>query len=422
MALIDRKLEDWKRKLLDLTRRNPALFFKPEKPFNLRLSAPDAQRLLSGLLVDEKKRFLFIPPPIQAADPDGAESAELEDEDDGAPAVAGPEDICFATKDGKALRRRIKSLHRAAQADFEERALETLHLALGLLHWSDGGSETCISPLLLVPVRIARDAEKDLYTLGPADDDPVVNPSLAAKLGESFRLTLPDLPEDWEDKQSYAAWLDGICEAVRPYKWSVEDSVWLARFSFHKLSLYHDLKTNAERLKDSALIHALAGEPYVGAGGDVPALPDEKNLDREIRPHESYVVLDADSSQLVCIEAVDRGHNLIVQGPPGTGKSQTIVNLVAQLLAKGKTVLFVSEKIAALEVVFNRLKSVGLGNLCLELHSHKANKREVVCELANTLSARPRVNAESHQNDLWDGPGFVDTEFMQPDSSRTARG
>lgn len=144
MALIDRKLEDWKRKLLDLTRRNPALFFKPQKPFNLRVQSPDPQRLLQRLLVDEKGRYIFIPPPL----PDSDVSDEVEDIEDDASALfasPGPEDIVFVGKDGKALRRRIKTLHRAAHEDFEERALQTLHLAFGLLNWSEGGSEICTS-------------------------------------------------------------------------------------------------------------------------------------------------------------------------------------------------------------------------------------------------------------------------------------
>ena len=80
-----------------------------------------------------------------------------------------------------------------------------------------------------------------------------------------------------------------------------------------------------------------------------------------------------------------RGADLVVDGPPGTGKSQTIANIIAETLAAGKTVLFVSAKVAALEVVKRRLDQCGLGDFCLELHSHKANKKEVVAELGRCL-------------------------------------
>src|SRR5262249_45838309 len=111
------------------------------------------------------------------------------------------------------------------------------------------------------------------------------------------------------------------------------------------------------------------------------------DLDRDFPPESTFQVIDADSSQLRAIAAVARGHDLVLEGPPGTGKSQTITNLIAQALADGKSVLFVAEKMAALQVVYNRLVSVGLGEFCLEIHSTKANKRAVMKELASALDA-----------------------------------
>src|SRR5205085_12383510 len=110
-------------------------------------------------------------------------------------------------------------------------------------------------------------------------------------------------------------------------------------------------------------------------------------------PEKTFHMLDADGSQRLCLEAAARGRSFVLQGPPGTGKSQTIANLIADCLANGKTVLFVSEKMAALEVVFKRLRQVGLGDFCLELHSHKANKREVVAELRRSLEERQQAAA-----------------------------
>jgi len=74
-----------------------------------------------------------------------------------------------------------------------------------------------------------------------------------------------------------------------------------------------------------------------------------------------------------------------MQGPPGTGKSQTITNIIGECIAQGKSVLFVSDKMAPLENVYKRLRAVGLSHFCLELHSNKANKREVVAELKKSL-------------------------------------
>src|SRR5205814_10126544 len=140
------------------------------------------------------------------------------------------------------------------------------------------------------------------------------------------------------------------------------------------------------QVHDHPLIQALAG--VTGAAARETPL-EEKDLDALQDPARVYHILDADGSQRLCLEAAARGESFVLIGPPGTGKSQTIANLIADRLAHGQRVLFVSDKMAALEVVYERLRHVGLGDYCLELHSHKANKREVVAELARCLSERP---------------------------------
>ena len=88
-----------------------------------------------------------------------------------------------------------------------------------------------------------------------------------------------------------------------------------------------------------------------------------------MRPQDTYSVLDADSSQQFAIQAAISGQSFVLQGPPGTGKSPTIANIIAEFIARDKTVLFVSEKQAALEVVYKRLSDVGLDDLCLPTQS-----------------------------------------------------
>ncbi len=119
---------------------------------------------------------------------------------------------------------------------------------------------------------------------------------------------------------------------------------------------------------------------------------DDDKIDPLIPPTNMVHVTDADSSQAVAIEEVRLGRHLVIQGPPGTGKSQTITNLIATAVKAGKKVLFVAEKMAALEVVHSRLERLGLGPICLELHSSKANKKTVLEEIARTLAlGRPKV-------------------------------
>ena len=172
-------------------------------------------------------------------------------------------------------------------------------------------------------------------------------------------------------------------------RWEVVESAALGVFNFQKLAMWEDLGRNAERVKAHPLCRAIAGDAAVSLA------PPERSARRgatstSVVPPEAAVhILDADSSQHEAIEAVKRGAHLVMDGPPGTGKSQTIANIIAEALAAGKTVLFVSEKTAALEVVKRRLDRCGLGDFCLELHSHKANKKQVVAELGRCLELPP---------------------------------
>ena len=105
------------------------------------------------------------------------------------------------------------------------------------------------------------------------------------------------------------------------------------------------------------------------------------------------MILDADSAQRACIAAALAGRSFTIDGPPGTGKSQTIANMVGALLFVGKTVLVVSHKAAALDVVADRLADAGLGGYLLELHSHKATRKEVAASLAAAVDTAPAVPA-----------------------------
>src|SRR5262249_22165787 len=109
----------------------------------------------------------------------------------------------------------------------------------------------------------------------------------------------------------------------------------------------------------------------------------------------SVHVVDADSSQALCIEEARRGRNLVIQGPPGTGKSQTIANIIAAAIREGKSVLFVAEKAAALDVVYGRLKMVGLEPLCLEIYSKKATKAAVIGSLDRSIRAASVIQSNS---------------------------
>ncbi|MBV9773688.1 MAG: DUF3320 domain-containing protein, partial [Gemmatimonadetes bacterium] len=241
------------------------------------------------------------------------------------------------------------------------------------------------APLVLLPVELTRRSARAGYEVR-ASDDPIVNPALAEYL-RPRGVALPELPDPLPDEYDLQTLFAAAAEQAAGNRgWSVKTDVYLGLFSFQKFVMYKDLEANAPSVARHRLVRRLVGR----AGGQTIGLPPEiraMDLDAEYPPESTFQVVDADSSQLRAIAACARDHDLVIEGPPGTGKSQTITNLIAQALAADRSVLFVAEKMAALEVVYDRLVRAGLGEFCLELHSTKANKRAVMRELATTLDA-----------------------------------
>lgn len=287
----------------------------------------------------------------------------------------------------KVLQSRLLKTYYDARNFIEERGVNVLFLALGMLTWfeNDTSEQPHRAPLILVPVDLDRKNVRSQFHIRYNDDDLEPNLSLDAKLRE-FGTVLPPFPDS--DDFDISAYFGAIREVIQPKsRWSLaEDEIVLGFFSFGKLLMYRDLDdgawTGAEPLSAHPLITSLLGEGF----RDVPSpFTDETYLDQHIDPGTTHQVVDADSSQLLAVLEVANGRNLVIQGPPGTGKSQTITNLVADALGRGQKVLFVSEKMAALEVVKRRLDEVGIGDACLELHSHNTHKKTVLAELKRVV-------------------------------------
>jgi very-short-patch-repair endonuclease len=307
------------------------------------------------------------------------------------------DDVLQTTSPPEKLDVQLRRIDEQARETREEQGVNSLFLALGMLHYRearDSGQEFR-APLVLLPVALTRTSAGAGYTLSATDDDYIVNPALAEHLRRDFGIALPELPDpasipdDYDLQQFLAAVTEVI--GTQP-DWRVTTEIYLGLFAFQKFVMYKDLDANGAAFG----AHRLVRQLVTRAGAQLAALPDdvrEMDLDASFPPETTAQVVDADSSQLRAIAAVSRGHDLVLEGPPGTGKSQTITNLIAQALHGGQSVLFVAEKMAALSVVHERLVRAGLGDFCLELHSTKANKRAVVKEIARSLDAslqRPR--------------------------------
>lgn len=419
---MSKRLVGWKQRLLDLTKRNRALNFKVQKVATVTVvDEQPAETYRQLCLRGGSMRFRPTLPSKEAnegvsslTDAPRSDNAVLEEEeDDGALetdfAPYDPQQLdarhtddllqCAATPE--LLDKSLRRLDEQARSTIEEQGVNALYLALGMLQYRESADskETFRAPLLLVPVELTRKSARAGYTVKASEEEPMVNPTLAEYLRVNYGIALPELPEMVEgvdyDLQSF---LQGVSEAVsQQSSWRVTTDIYLALFSFQKLVMYKDLEKNG----DLFARHRLITQLVTREGGQLIGLPADvrdMQLDRDYPPEDTFQVVDADSSQLRAIAAVAKQHDMVLEGPPGTGKSQTITNLIAQALSVGKSVLFVAEKQAALNVVHARLVAAGLGEFCLELHSTKANKRGVMHEMRAALDAslqRPQGSSMS---------------------------
>ena len=402
---IAHQLERSRQSLLDLSTRNRLLSLPQAATARLLHFADELTPEVYRLLVTDGKAMSFVPSKTDETAQESAEAQTL--------VLPQPEDDSSAERDERGvaqrhrdlklqtrltsekLQRRLLDMHSDARTFVEEQGVNILFLALGHLQWFDRNApeKPRFAPLILLPVALERKSATERFTLSWLQEDAAENLSLAAKLKADFGLELPEFKAgDDFDPAAYLAEA-GTMAAAQPGWQVLPDAMTLGFFSFAKFLMYRDLDASTwpqdKRLDQQALIAAALQDGFEARD---EIFPEDADVDELIPIVSQRHVVDADSSQSLAIEAVRRGENLVIQGPPGTGKSQTITNVIAAAIADGKKVLFISEKMAALEVVNRRLKAVGLGPACLELHSHHTNKRKVLEELKATRDlGRPRV-------------------------------
>ena len=390
------QLDRSRRDLLDLTLRNPLLNFRPSKARGLTIT-DEISREIFRIIVRDDRLMYFLPTASSAGDesleagmPRALLASLTEFEDPSAEPAAHQVDNQLQTPySATQLEIRLKNTFRAAHTSIEEQGVNILFLALGTLNWYESESSEMrrMAPLILVPVELSRTSIRAHYRIGYTNEEIGANLSLEAKLKADFNIRLPELPEV-EDLT-----VDNYFQKVRAAisgkeRWTVEpNAIFLGFFSFSKLLIYKDLDPASwpedTPPSEHPVIEALLSPD--GFRNDAPDDMEEDGLDPRLTAPDAHQILDSDSSQTLAVIDTMKGRNLVIQGPPGTGKSQTITNLIAEAITRDKKVLFVAEKMAALEVVKRRLDSVHIGDACLELHSHTANKKAVVDELKRTL-------------------------------------
>lgn len=388
-ALLDKKFEYWQNQLLDLGKRNRMISYRETKRATLKLVEPGFEELFRRIAVYEEE--LTFQSPIDKNSDIRTYSVLSLLESLSCPIPVNIGDI---KAEGSILERQktLKQLRAKSRLALDEQGTNILYMVSGFVEWREKNDESSAwikSPLILVPVSLVLESLNAPYVLKKYEDDIVVNPTLAYLFDRDYGISLPSFdPEE----QSINEFMDEMEKLVDRRGWRIvrENSIGLV--SFLKINMYKDLCNNEEEVKSNPIIRAFAGDK-----SSLLDIPEELfDYDHDSVPAiENYQVVNADSSQQDAILLSQKGVSFVMQGPPGTGKSQTITNIIAQGLADGKRILFVSEKAAALEVVHKRLSEVHLDDFCLALHNYKANKKDVLEELGKSLELRPiKVKAE----------------------------
>ena len=391
-----KKLDKWAELLLDTGKRNNLINFKDTKASTVEILLPSSEVLFEKL--DGTTSFEVFDPKIIEEDDEGEETVDSEqltleslDETE----MSDGKTAFLAEYFGKIRRQSqillynaaanplvaVKNIDKKAREFIEETGVNVAYMAFGFIHWKENDSSNLMfrAPILLVPVQLEQASAVEPYYIKSTGDDILVNPTFAYKMDAEYGVKLPEYADE-----GLTAYLETIKRLVAKLQWTVTSECKIGIFSFLKINMYRDLKDNASAILANQNVRQLLGEP-IGkeemSGNGETSVPVVDPL------IELHSVVDADSSQIEAIEMAKSGKSFVLQGPPGTGKSQTISNIIAECLSDGKKVLFVSEKLAALNVVYDKLKQAGLSEFCLELHSHKANKKDVIADICRTLRA-----------------------------------
>ena len=387
------KKVQWERKLLDLGLRNNLINMRLRKNMVpiLTASIDELENALSS-----GSDFTIHPRPSDYHTEDGVTFESVSN-------LQGHQELIRSEFQNKRLRsaftegeltKSLKDLYRTAKTALEENGANTLYLAMGLLRWYETPKSTKAryAPLVMLPIEIVRKSARVGYVIRIRDEEAQMNVTLLEKLKQDHRITvsgLDPLPCD-ESGTDLRRVFTVIRKAVMNQpRWDVLESAYLGIFSFSQFVMWNDIRNRSEDLERNKIVRSLMDGKLCWEAQDM-------TIGDKVPENGVFLPMAADASQLFAIEKAGEGESFVLHGPPGTGKSQTITTLIANALAQNKTVLFVAEKMAALEVVQRRLTKIGLGPFCLELHSNKSKKRDLLEQLRMATEVTKTTTAEEY--------------------------
>lgn len=391
------KKDMWERKLLDLGLRNKLInmSLKPVIPI-----LTDSIDTIEDILADGKDLYIYPRPKewhILAKELDFDNMHDLGANTELIHHELESKRLRSALGEGEVLAK-LKQLYRTAKLSLEENGANTLYIALGLLKWyeTERSQKPRYAPLLLVPIEIIRKGGNQGYVIRMRDEEPQLNITILEKLSQDFEIKIPGLetlPTDEhgiDTRRVFTIIRHGIMNQSR---WDVLESAYIGIFSFSQFVMWNDIRNRADDLARNKIVRSLME-------GKLVWNPEPMNFDEYNPSTDLYLPISVDGSQMYAVDSAGKGKSFILHGPPGTGKSQTITVMIANALAQGKSVLFVAEKMAALEVVQKRLNDIGIGPFCLELHSNKAKKKDVLEQLRQASEVGKGTNKEEYERKL----------------------
>ncbi|MCD8145849.1 MAG: DUF4011 domain-containing protein [Clostridiales bacterium] len=386
-----KKLDKWADLLLDTGKRNNLVNFRDTRASSVEVLLPSPDTLFEK--IDGSISFEVFDPKIDEEENEldaVAEDGELSLH----PSASPGEKNAYLSQYANRIKRKnqmllynaaanpiatVKNIDKKARTFIEETGVNVAYMAFGFIHWKESESSHQVfrAPILLIPILLEQASAVEPYFIKSSEDDVILNPTFAYKLDAEYGIELPSYNEE-----GLSDYLKKIEKLVSKLHWTVTSECKISIFSFLKINMYRDLKDNAATILSNQNVRKLLGETT-----------DSENMERGSEESatvsdplvELHSVVDADSSQIEAIEMAKSGKSFVLQGPPGTGKSQTITNIIAECLSDGKKILFVSEKSAALNIVYDKLSQAGLSEFCLELHSHKTSKKKVIDNICHTL-------------------------------------
>lgn len=380
--LFDKRMKQWQEKLLDLSKRNRMLSFRPRKSSSLRVEE-DFAEIPQRLIVDNEELTYGI---SEAYEEDGQYDAE---------------DLTAEYEEAKQRAKVLKNIAKKIRLADEEYGYNIGYLAYGFLEWSERDDSTIKlkSPIILIPITIEQaDRFSDYKVSYKEAEDIQINPTILEKLRTDFGMTINDLEQlDLTEPAIFQKTLQLFEEQIKAQAgWKIEREMWIDTFNFQNMVILNDLKVNGSLVSENAFADTLAeNKPLV--------LENESEIDLDhIKSKNKIQILDADSSQEEAIYRAHKGESFVIQGPPGTGKSQTITNIIAGALYDRKSVLFVSEKQAALDVVYEKLRRANLEVFCLKMHNAKQTKSNIREQLQASMDlAQQKVRIAEEEMQIY---------------------